>query len=424
MNFIDKVQLKVKAGKGGDGIVAFIREKYIPKGGPGGGDGGNGASIIVEADEGLSTLLHLKYQKNVVGKDGENGANKKQHGKNAQDTIVKVPCGTIIKENGVIVADLNTHGKRVKIAQGGKGGRGNARFATSRNSTPKICENGSLGENKTLEFELIVLADVGLVGYPSVGKSTIISVISNAKPEIADYHFTTLAPKLGLVKVDEFNSFVIADLPGLIEGASQGKGLGIRFLKHINRCRVILHVLDASSINNKELADDFRAINKELEQFDPKLLEKETIVVVNKIDDPVSKEKIAKFKKEFPEIQVMEISAIKKQGIDHMIQTTFTKLKNIKKTQMATESKSKHVDYLFESKNSQEIVIHNKGNGLWIVEGQAINNALQKNPMNTEQNQRRFYQLINKLRVEDKLLERGAKTGDTIKIGDLELELS
>ena len=381
MDFIDKVSLKVSAGKGGNGIVAFIREKYRPKGGPGGGDGGSGGSIIFEANEGLSTLLHLKYKKNIKGEDGENGANKNQHGKTAPDTIVQVPCGTIIKEDGKIISDLKAHGSKVKIAQGGMGGRGNARFATSRNSAPKICENGSLGEVKSIELELIVLADVGLVGYPSVGKSTIISVISNAKPEIANYHFTTLTPKLGLVKVNKDDSFVVADLPGLIAGASQGKGLGIRFLKHINRCRLILHVLDASSDNYKDLADDFRAINKELKTFDKKLVEKETIVVVNKIDDPVSQEKISKFKAEFPNIEILEISAIKNQNTNKLIQYTFEKLKKIKEQSLVQETNSTHVDYVFQSQNSSEITIQNKGNGLWIVGGKSIENALQKKPL-------------------------------------------
>ncbi len=423
MDFIDKVSLKVSAGKGGDGVVAFIREKYRPKGGPGGGDGGDGGSIIFEANEGLSTLLHLKYKKHIKGQEGQKGANKNQHGKNAPDTIIQVPCGTIIKEDNKIIADLKKHGLQKIIAKGGIGGKGNARFATSRNSAPQISENGSLGQSKNIDLELLVLADVGLVGYPSVGKSTIISVISNAKPKIADYHFTTLSPKLGLVKVNESDSFVVADLPGLIKGASLKKGLGTKFLKHITRCRLILHILDASGDNLKDLADDYKTINNELKTFDTNLHKKEMIVVANKIDDLASKAKIAKFKKVFPKINVLEISAIKNQNLDKLIQITFDKLKNIKSKSLVDKSTSSHVNYIFESQHLDEVIIQNKGNGIWIVSGKSIDNALIRNPRNTHQNKLRFYNLINKLGVENKLIKAGAKNGDTIKVGNLVLEL-
>lgn len=246
--FIDKVKVKVVAGDGGNGIVAFIREKYIAMGGPGGGDGGNGGDIIFLADSGVSTLLDIRYNKIIRGTNGGSGGTKNCHGASAEALVQKVPLGTVIKDikNGNVLADLKEHGQTVTVARGGRGGRGNSRFASARIPAPKICENGEPGESRDLELEMMVLADAGLVGFPSVGKSTLISVVSNAKPEIADYHFTTIVPKLGMTMVGDGRSFVLADLPGLIEGAHQGKGLGHQFLRHIERCRVIIHVIDMS----------------------------------------------------------------------------------------------------------------------------------------------------------------------------------
>ncbi|HLT56006.1 MAG TPA: GTPase ObgE, partial [Bacillota bacterium] len=244
--FVDQVRVYVKAGDGGNGLVAYRREKYVPKGGPAGGDGGNGADIIFEVDEGLNTLMDFRYKRHFKGKRGENGMNKNQHGKNAEPLIVPVPPGTTVidEDTGEVIADLTTHGQRAIIVKGGRGGRGNTRFASPRNPAPDFAENGEPGEERNIRVELKVIADVGLVGFPSVGKSTLLSVVSAAKPKIADYHFTTLAPNLGVVETEDHRSFVLADLPGLIEGAHQGVGLGHQFLRHVERTRLIVHVID------------------------------------------------------------------------------------------------------------------------------------------------------------------------------------
>ena len=286
MQFIDKTRIYIEAGKGGDGVVAFRKEAYVPKGGPAGGDGGRGGSIIFEATTSLSTLLDLRYKREYKARNGENGMPKKMAGRSADDLVIKVPVGTMIlnEETGAVMADLTHDKQRAVIAKGGRGGRGNARFATSRNPAPTICERGEPGEKFGVICELKLLADVGLVGFPSVGKSTLLSVVSRARPEIADYHFTTIVPNLGVVQSKDGRSFVMADLPGLIEGASQGKGLGHQFLRHIERCRVIVHVVDMGSVEGRDPIEDYRIINEELAQYKYRLLERPQIVVANKMD--------------------------------------------------------------------------------------------------------------------------------------------
>ncbi|NLD32724.1 MAG: GTPase ObgE, partial [Trichococcus flocculiformis] len=284
--FLDHAKVHVKAGKGGDGMVAFRREKYVPDGGPAGGDGGRGGSIIFEVDPGLRTLLDFRYNRNFRGKPGENGMSKSMFGRGAKDTIVRVPPGTIVRnaETKELIADLTEPGQQAVVARGGRGGRGNNRFATARNPAPEIAENGEPGQELELELELKVIADVGLVGFPSVGKSTLLSIVSKAKPKIAAYHFTTLVPNLGMVQTRSGEEFVMADLPGLIEGASQGVGLGIQFLRHIERTRVILHVIDMGGTEGRDPFDDYEKINKELESYQLRLLERPTVIVANKMD--------------------------------------------------------------------------------------------------------------------------------------------
>ena len=294
--FVDEVLLKVEAWKGGDGCRAFRREKYVPMGGPFGGNGGHGSDIIFKVDEGLHTLIDLRYMKVVKGEKGENGKGKNQNGKNAESTVIKVPQGTIITDTdtGLVLADLKNKNDEVVVAQGGRGGRGNTAFKTQSNPAPNFCENGEPGERRNIKLELKLLADVGLVGMPSVGKSTIISNVSRAKPKIAAYHFTTLVPNLGVVKTRNGKSFVLADLPGLIEGASKGEGLGFRFLKHIERTRMIAYVVDMSGFEGRDPYEDYLIINymkikKELEEFNPKLIKKESIIIANKMDMDSSK---------------------------------------------------------------------------------------------------------------------------------------
>ena len=284
--FVDEVEIKVEAGKGGDGCLAFRREKFVEMGGPYGGNGGHGGDIIFKVDEGLSTLLDLRYQKSLKAPDGENGRGKNQHGKGAEPLIVKVPLGTVVTDldTGFIIADLSHKDQEEVIAKGGRGGRGNTAFKTQTNTAPNFAENGEEGEHKTLKVEVKMLADVGLVGLPSVGKSTIISCVSKSKPKIAAYHFTTLNPNLGVVKSSSGKSFVMADLPGLIEGASQGEGLGDKFLRHIERTKIIAHVVDMAGSEGRDPYEDFIMINKELEAFNEKLIKKPMIVVANKMD--------------------------------------------------------------------------------------------------------------------------------------------
>ena len=299
--FLDRAQIKVKAGNGGDGMVAFRREKYIPDGGPAGGDGGRGGSIIFEVNEGLRTLLDFRYNRLFKGIPGEKGMSKSMYGKSSKDIIVKVPPGTIIRnaETQEIMGDLTEPGQQLVVAKGGRGGRGNIKFASPRNPAPEIAENGEPGQEFTLDLELKVIADVGLVGFPSVGKSTILSIVSQAKPKIGAYHFTTLVPNLGMVQAPNGIQFVMADLPGLIEGASQGVGLGIQFLRHIERTRVILHVIDMAGTEGRDPFDDYEAINLELEKYQLNLFEPTTIIVANKMDIDGAKENLEELKKKY-----------------------------------------------------------------------------------------------------------------------------
>jgi len=271
--FVDQVKIYVKGGDGGNGMVAFRREKYVPKGGPAGGDGGKGADVVFEVDEGLRTLMDFRYQRHFKAPRGENGMSKNQHGKNAEDMVVKVPPGTVVIDDDTkeVIADLTEHGQRVVVAKGGRGGRGNTRFATPANPAPEICEKGEPGEERYVVLELKLLADVGLVGFPSVGKSTLLSVVSRARPKIADYHFTTIVPNLGVVETEDGRSFVMADLPGLIEGAHQGVGLGHQFLRHIERTRVIVHVIDMSASEGRDPYEDYVTINNELKEYNLRL---------------------------------------------------------------------------------------------------------------------------------------------------------
>jgi len=308
--FVDEVSVFVKGGDGGNGCIAFRREKYVEFGGPFGGNGGRGSNIVLKVDEGLNTLVDLRHQKKIKGERGQNGGGKGKHGKNAEDIIIKVPLGTIVTDldNNVVIADLSKKDDQVIIVRGGRGGRGNMAFATNNNPAPEIAENGEPGEEKNIKVELKLLADVGLVGLPSVGKSTIISKISAAKPKIADYHFTTLQPNLGVVEAIDKKAFVVADLPGLIKGASQGEGLGDRFLKHIERTRVIAHVIDMGSFELRDPYEDYQTILAELKSFNEKLLTKPQVIVANKMDLPWSKENLKKFSEKV-NLPIFEISA-------------------------------------------------------------------------------------------------------------------
>ena len=320
--FVDQVKIYVKGGDGGNGIVAFRREKYVPNGGPAGGDGGRGANVIFEVEEGLRTLMDFRYKRHFKAPRGEHGMSKNQHGRGAQDMIVKVPPGTVITdaETQEVIADLTEHGQRAVIAKGGRGGRGNSRFATPANPAPELSENGEPGQERDVILELKLLADVGLVGFPSVGKSTLLSVVSAARPKIAEYHFTTIVPNLGMVETEDGRSFVMADLPGLIEGAHSGVGLGHQFLRHIERTRVIVHVIDMAAVEGRNPYEDYLIINKELEEYNLRLTERPQIIVANKMDMPEAAENLAAFKERLTDDHpVFPISAFTREGLRDLL---------------------------------------------------------------------------------------------------------
>lgn len=418
--FTDEAIVELYAGDGGDGCMAFRREKYVALGGPFGGNGGKGSDIIFKVDEGLNTLIDFKYKKIIKGKHGENGLGKGKHGKNAENIVIRVPEGTVVTDydTNLIIADLTKNGEEKIIAKGGRGGRGNMAFATQNNPAPKFAENGEPGEYRKIKIELKLMADVGLVGKPSVGKSTIISKISASKPKIADYPFTTLKPNLGVVKGKDNYSFVVADLPGLIEGASRGEGLGDRFLKHIERTKVIAHVIDMSGYINDPYKD-YITINKELEDFNKNLLNKKQIIIANKMDMPDAKKNLEKFKIKVKE-PIYEISAINGQGLDKVIYALSDILKEIPKTELYNEDNfESHVLYKFKEEKPFTIT---KENEHFIIKGDKIEKLFKMSRLDTDEAILRFSNKLRKMGIDDELKEKGAKEGDIIKILDFEFE--
>lgn len=422
--FIDEVKVEVQAGNGGNGCLAFRREKYIEMGGPFGGNGGNGGDVVFEVDEGLNTLIDLRYSKKYRAKNGEHGQGKGMHGKNAPDLIIKVPPGTVVTdtETGFILGDLTKKGDTLIVAAGGRGGRGNMAFATRTNTAPDFCENGEPGEEKILKVELKLLADVGLVGMPSVGKSTIISKISAAKPKIAAYHFTTLSPNLGVVKTTDNRSFVVADLPGLIEGASLGEGLGDKFLKHIERTRVIAHVIDMSGFEGRDPFDDYVIINKELENFNKKIMDKPQIIIANKMDMDSSKENLENFKKKLgKDIPIYEVSAIKGEGFDQVLIVLADMLDKIEKEPLYEEERfESHVLYKFKAEQPFKVI--KESENVYVVKGEEIERIYKMTWFVTDEAFLRFSNKLRKLGIDDKLKEMGIQNGDTVKILDYEFE--
>jgi GTP-binding protein len=420
--FIDEVIVELFAGDGGNGCMAFRREKFVAMGGPFGGNGGKGSDIIFRVDEGLNTLVDLRYKRTIKGTRGANGEGKGKTGKNASDKIIPVPIGTIITdcETNLIIADLTEKGQEVVVAQGGRGGRGNMAFATRANPAPSFAENGEPGERKKIKVELKLLADVGLVGLPSVGKSTFISKVSASKPKIAAYHFTTLSPNLGVVRVGEGKSFVLADLPGLIEGASLGEGLGDKFLKHIERTRIIAHVIDMSGFEGRNPYEDYLIINKELENFDKKLLEKPQIIIANKMDLESSKENLEKFKEKVKDKKIFAVSANQSIGLKDVLNELYEELQKIEKQPLYEEEKfESHVLYKF--KREQPFTIH-RDNNTWVIRGDEVEKLLKMTRFSTDEAARRFANKLRKMGIDDKLRELGAKDGDTVRILDFEFD--
>ena len=418
--FVDEVILKVKAGNGGDGCTAFRREKYIPDGGPFGGNGGRGANIIFKTDLGLKTLLDLRYQKLIKAPKGANGEGKNKNGKGASDVVIKVPLGTTVKDmdTGLIIADLTKKDDEVIVAKGGRGGRGNTAFATPSNPAPNFSEHGEPGEERTLKVELRLLADVGFVGMPSVGKSTLLSKISASKPKIAAYHFTTLTPNLGVVKTIDNRVFVAADLPGLIKGASLGEGLGDKFLKHIQRTRVIAHILDMSGIEGRDPLEDYEIINKELKDFDPNLILKPQIVIANKMDLENAYLNLKIFKEKY-NIPVYEISANSNKGVDNVLVKIADELDKIKEEPLFNEENfESHVLYKFKKEKPFTIT---KDNDIYVIKGKEVEKLFRMTKF-TDEGAIRFARKLRAMGIDEKLLELGAKYGDKVQIMDLIFE--
>jgi GTP-binding protein len=420
--FIDRVKIRVEAGAGGDGITSFRREKHVPLGGPDGGNGGAGGNILFQVDPGMRTLLDLNYQKIIKGKKGESGGSKNQYGKNAEDIIIKVPPGTVITdlETNLVIADLTEPGNVVIVAHGGRGGRGNKAFATHANPAPNISEKGEPGEVKELLVELKLIADVGLVGMPNVGKSTILSVISEAKPKIGDYPFTTLVPNLGVVKTKDNRSFVVADLPGLIEGASKGEGLGDEFLKHIERTRIIVHVIDMGAVEGRDPYTDYITINRELYDFNQELLKRPQIIIANKMDIVGAEENLEKFKEKVKNIPIFEVAARNHQGLDKVLYKLADMLDEIERGPLYKEDRiESHILYKFKKEKPFTI---KRYNNVWIVKGKEIEKLLMMTKFTSHEAAVRFACKLRKFGVDDKLEELGAKDGDIVRILDFEFE--
>ena len=419
--FVDIAKIKIKAGNGGDGAVAFHREKYVASGGPDGGDGGKGGDIVSVADDNLAPLADFRYKRKYAAKNGLPGEGSKKHGKNGEDLEIRVPRGTIIRElsSGVVMADMSKT-ERFIAAKGGKGGWGNRHFATPTRQAPRFAKPGAPGEEWEISLELKLLADVGLIGYPSVGKSSLISVVSQAKPKIADYHFTTLSPNLGVVYMGEGNSFVIADIPGLIEGASDGVGLGHEFLRHIERCRLLIHIVDVSGFEGRNPKEDFENINRELKKFNPELAEKPQIVAGNKID-MAEPEQIEDFKKFIEEkgLEYYSICAPISEGTQELMNAAWKKLQTLPPIK---EYEAEEIPIESLVKNDSGFKITQPEKGTFIVEASWFPRVLKGVDTEDYESLQYMQRVLEKSGVFDALRNRGIKEGDTVIVYDIEFE--
>jgi len=418
--FIDSVNIEVEAGKGGNGSVSFRREKYVPRGGPDGGDGGHGGSVIVQASSDLTTLVSFRFKKLFKAQSGVNGMGANKHGKNGEDLIILVPLGTVVydDDNGRLLVDMDSPNQQFMLAKGGKGGRGNSRFATSVHRAPKNAEMGLPGQHYNIRMELKLMADVGLIGYPNVGKSTLLSVISAARPKIGDFPFTTITPNLGVVYLKENDqSFVAADIPGLIEGAHEGKGLGHQFLRHIERTRLLVHVIDAASVDGRNPVDDFRQINLELAKFNPRLAQLSQLVVLNKIDLLQEHEPIKAFKKSISDFEIFEISAATAQGTDKLVYRIAQLLKELPRLPLFIPEP---VGDSIELSPEQGIIIKKHQEDVFIVSGRRVDILAAKTDFNNDEAILNFYRVAKRMGVFDLLRKQGIKTGDTVVIGEME----
>ena len=412
--FVDEITLKVIAGNGGDGCTSFRREKFVPDG----GNGGRGANIIFKVDKGLKTLVDLRYMKIIKGEKGVNGKGSNKYGSNADDVIINVPMGTTITDldTNLIIADLTNENDEVVVAHGGRGGKGNKSFATHDNPAPKFSEKGEPGEIRLIKCELKLLADVGLVGLPSVGKSTLLSQISASKPKIAAYHFTTLSPNLGVIKLKNTKSFVMADLPGLIEGASEGVGLGDKFLRHAMRTKILCHIIDMSGSEERNPIDDYKVIRKEIENYSDKLAKKAEVIVANKMDLESASNNLQKFKNKYPDKIIFPISAMNNEGIEDLLNYLADKLDEIAESNLY-ENNDLESHMVFKFKEEKPYTITKDGD-IWVIKGEQIEKLFNMTKFNEDEAVLRFARKLRGMGVEDELERLGAKRGDEVQILD------
>lgn len=430
--FVDQIKIEVHAGRGGNGMVAFRREKYVPNGGPAGGDGGRGGSIILKVDEGLRTLMDFRYHRIFKAKNGQNGMSKQMTGANAQDTVIAVPQGTTVRDltTGQLIGDLVEQGQELVVAKGGRGGRGNMRFATPKNPAPEIAENGEPGEDREIELELKMLADVGLIGFPSVGKSTLLSVVTGAKPKIAAYEFTTLVPNLGMVMLPDGRDFAMADMPGLIDGASKGVGLGLQFLRHIERTRVLLHLVDMGSQDPDQAIERYHAINHELATYDPELLKRPQIVVATKMDLPDAQANLERFEKMLAtddalpqQPQVFAISAVTHAGVQELMQTAANLLEVTPEFDSNSHDEQTVVEYTAPTEADEPaFTISRDDDGTWVLSGAKLERLFAMTNLDHEESQMRFARQLRGMGVDEALRERGIQSGDLVRIEDFVFE--
>ena len=424
--FVDQVQVEVQAGKGGDGMVAFRREKFVPFGGPAGGDGGRGGSIILYVDEGLRTLMDFRYQRHFKAPAGGNGQGKSMYGRAAEDRRIAVPAGTTVTDadTGEVLGDLTAPGQEFVVAKGGRGGRGNIHFVSPKNTAPEIAENGEPGQHRFIKLELKVLADVGLVGFPSVGKSTLLSVVTQAKPKIAAYQFTTLVPNLGMVQLDDGTDFVMADLPGLIEGASQGVGLGIQFLRHVERTRVLLHLVEMDPENGREPLEDYDQIRKELGAYDENILKRPELIVATKMDLRGAAERFASFKAALVDrgidpANIFEISSLTHRGVMPLMHKTATVLKTAPQFEPKQEP-VQSTEYKYTPEPALKVT--RDSDGTFVLTGEKVERAFKMANLDHEDGVMRFARQLRSMGVDDALREAGAQSGDLVAIDDFTFE--
>ena len=421
--FIDKAKIYIKSGNGGEGRISFRREKYVPNGGPDGGDGGNGGDVVFIVDGNMRTLMDFRYKRKHIAENGEIGGVNNSSGKSAENLYIKVPAGTILRESesGVLLGDLKNPGDKVIVARGGKGGKGNQNFATATRQAPRFAQPGEPGMERWIEMELKLLADVGLVGFPNVGKSTFLSIVTSAKPKIADYHFTTLVPNLGVVDLGNDRSFVIADIPGLIEGAHSGVGLGHDFLRHVERTKVLIHLLDTSGLEGRDPLEDFYKINEELKLYSDKLANKPQVVACNKMDIPEAVNNYSRVAEELEKngYEVFPISSATKEGIEPLMDRVYNLLEKVKDVEEPVEE---IVDLVYHNNAEDKPFTVRNENGVFVVEGKLVEQLLASVNLDDNDSIKYFQKVLRKRGIVDELRQMGVKDGDTVKMQELEFE--